>query len=174
MPIGFLRLLNRRRPDARLFPIFPVFRVVEEELDGLKVEPVPGLPGHEPSGDRASEKVEVAYEIKDLMANELIREAEGAVNDLFGVQDDRIREGPTQSQPLPPEFGHVLEEAERPGRSDPDAKGPFRHLEVDLLLADGGMVEINDIGDLEPGPGRTSREASSASMTKRLDRKSVV
>ena len=64
--------------------------MVEEELDGLEVKPVPGLPGHEPSGDRASEEVEVADEVQNLVADELVREAEGAVDDLFVVQDDGV------------------------------------------------------------------------------------
>ena len=125
--------------------------MVEEELDGLKVESVPGPPGYESSGDLTSEEVEVTDQVQDFMADELVREAEGTVDDFFGVQNESVGEGPAQGQPLPPKLGYVLEEAERPGRRDSDTECPFRHLKVDLLLADGGMIEINEIADLESG-----------------------
>src|SRR5580698_532735 len=102
-------------------------------------------------GDDVAENVvagegEIADEVEDLVADKLVVEAQGAVENAHAVENDCAGFGYAANQPHVSELLFVFLEAEGAGRGDLGAIVARRQIDDEALAADG-RGEINLVGD---------------------------
>ena len=95
---------------------------------------------------RASQEGQVADEIEDLVADELVGIPE-AVEGPPLAQHDRVVEGAAAGQAVLPHEPHVLQEAVRAGRREFIRERRLRRHPGPLLAADGGVLVVQGVGD---------------------------
>src|SRR6266851_38292 len=126
----------------------------------LDVQRVAGLAGADVPVERTPEQLEVADEVEDLVANELVAEPQRTGQDPFLVEDDRVVEA---SAPREPARAHPFDVAgESEGARRGDARrvllGPDRHGQ--LLPSDDRVREVDLVGDRQAGPVGLEGEAA--------------
>ena len=72
---------------------------------------------------RAAEQVDVAHDVEDLVAHELVGEAQGGVHDLLVVDEDAVVQPAAVRQAHRRQLLHVAQEAEGARRGDLVAEG---------------------------------------------------
>jgi len=92
--------------------------VAEEALDEGGVHGMAGALGDDAAPDAAAGQGEVADEVEDLVADELVGEAEGAVLDFAVADDDGALVGGAADEAHVAEHGFVFAEAEGAGGGD--------------------------------------------------------
>jgi len=68
----------------------PEIRVIKEEKDRLVMEAVAGPLGPKMAKQGMAEERQVAYEVKDFVADELILKSKGPADDFLFIKDHRI------------------------------------------------------------------------------------
>src|SRR5512138_2740011 len=128
---------------------------VGEDLEAE--EPVEGVPRLEAAVDAQDwypQEGKVPDGVKDLVADELVGGAEALrVDNPSGVKHHRVVQRTAAGEPRPPERFDLLKEAEGAGKRHLAAVGLGGELEVKLLAADDGVVELDDEVDPESPPG---------------------
>lgn len=71
----------------------PVLWAFQKNTDSLKMKAMSSSMGFKMSDERMPDKGKIADEIQNFMADKLIGEAEGAVDDPLLIQDQSILEG---------------------------------------------------------------------------------
>ena len=77
-----------------------------------------GRPRRDPTADRLAEQCEIAHHIEDLVAHELVREAQLSVDDTVLPDEDAVVESSPGGEPSRGELREFMYEAERAGRCD--------------------------------------------------------
>jgi len=123
--------------------------MIEEEEDGPVMQAVTGPLGPKMADQGMAEESQVADKIKGFMADKFVPEAQGSADDFLFVEDHSIVQRSPESQVALAELGNVLQEAERPGRSDLLEEELSGQRNGDLLPADDRMGKINGVGHSE-------------------------
>ena len=90
-----------------------------ENLGGKRrVQRVPRAVRDQVADDRIADERQVANRIEDLVADELVLEAQRVVQHARLTQHDRILQRAAQRQAILPQHFYVLEERERAGRGN--------------------------------------------------------
>src|SRR5262249_52404947 len=133
-----LRPLERRHPEARA-----------QHAQQRRVVRVPGHARRDAAPERTAEQVEVAEDVEDLVAHELVGEAERRVHDALLADEDEVVEPPAIGETHLLELLDLLDEAEGArGRDLAAERLEVGEAEGVFLPADGrGVVE--DVVHLE-------------------------
>src|SRR6267142_3994552 len=127
----------------------------EELAHQLLVEGVPGLHGGELADDGHPDQGEVAERVEDLVADELVREAEPfGVEDVEVVHHHRVLERAAAGEARLVEALYVALEAKRPGPGDVLLERLLVDLEAEALIGDQRVAEVDGVVDRELPPRR--------------------
>src|SRR5438105_15576617 len=108
---------QRRRLELHLDQA-PRVRVLEDLRGELRVEGMAGPMCDEMANHRIADEREVADRVEDLVADELVLEAERVVEDAGLAQHDRVLERSAERESILAEHLDVFEKRERPCRRD--------------------------------------------------------
>jgi len=125
---------------------FPRRAVFQKTRDQRGVHGVSGALGYDVAKNVVAGESEVADEVEDLVANELVVKAQRAVGDALAIQDDGISFGDTADQTHVAQLLFVLLEAEGAGGSDLRAIVAGSEINDKALAADG-RGEVDLVGD---------------------------
>ena len=126
----------------------PGLAIGEERAAELGVHGVTGTMRHDVSHDRVADQRQVADHIQNLVADELVLEAE-RVEGAGVADDDRVLERAAERQSLLPQPLHFLQEAERARRGDVLGEALFRDPLGPRLVAQQRMIEADRVAHLE-------------------------
>ena len=121
----------------------------QELLGDCGVQRVTRLRGLEPPEQGVSEKGQIADRVQDLVAHELVVEAQLAVQDAALPDHDRVLEASAQGQAVPAEAFDLVQEAEGAGGRDGLREGSRRDAQGGRLMPQERVVEADDVADLE-------------------------
>ena len=110
---------------------------------------VPGAMRHEMADDRVADEREVANRVEDLVADELVLEAQGVVENARLAEHDRVLEGAAEREPVLPQHLDVLEEREGSCRRDLFDERFLGNAQRPRLMAKERMIVADAVGDLE-------------------------
>ena len=125
---------------------FPGGAVAEQAGDERGVHGVAGAFGDDVAEDVMAGEGKVANEVEDLVAGELVAEAEIAVEDALAGEDDDTLFGGAADEAHVAEFLFVFTPAEGAGRGDFAFVGAGGEVDLVALAADGGG-EVDFVGD---------------------------
>lgn len=114
---------------------------------GVKV--VAGAMRDDRPDDRSTKQIEVSQQVEDLMANQLVPEAEIAVEYSSLADHDRIIKRPAQTQVATVKLFDIFEEAVGSARRNLFGKFLSGDVEGDRLFSEDRMVEAHGIDDLK-------------------------
>src|SRR4051794_38663156 len=137
-----LRLRVPKHP-ARGQLLILLGRGVEHLLDEARVQCVTGLRGADLADDRTADECEIAEQIENLVAHELVAEAELAAHDALVVEHDAVIDRAAARETGSAELLNVAHEAERAGGGDLLEEAVVIEVELERLAADARMVEID-------------------------------
>ena len=108
-----------------------------------------GLHGLEVAHHRVAQQREVPDGVEDLVADELVLEAQGVVQDAGLPDDHRVLQAAPPGQARPPQRFHLAQEAEGAGGGDVGGEGLGGHAHGEGLMAQERVVEADRIADGE-------------------------
>ena len=114
--------------------------------DQREVEGVAGVARDDVTEDRPAQQREVADQVEDLVADELVAVAE-LVQDAALADDDRVVERAALGEAVLPEVPHVLQEPVGAGGGELLDEHVLRRLARDRLRADHGMGAVERVAD---------------------------
>src|SRR4051812_2280685 len=118
-------------------------RGVEHLLDEARVQCVTGFRGADLADDRPADECEVAEQIEDLVADELVPEAKLAAHDALVVEHDAVIDRAAARETGSAELLDVAHEAERAGGGDLLEEAVVIEVELQRLPADDRVLEID-------------------------------
>ena len=92
---------------------------------------------------------QVADHVEDLVADELVLEAQGVVEDAGLAEHDRVVERAAEREPALAQHLHFLQEAERPRRRDLLDERLVGDPHRPGLMPEERVIEADAVGDLE-------------------------
>ena len=104
--------------------------------------------GHDVADDRMADEGEIAHDVQDLVAHELVLEPQG-VQDARIADDDGVLERSAERQAALPQPLHFLQEAEGAGRGDVLGEALLGDPLGARLVLEQRMVEADGVADLE-------------------------
>ena len=107
------------------------------------------LGGLEPAQDRVAEERQVADRVEDLVAHELVLEAQLVVEDAGLADHDRVLEAAAERQAALAQELHLAQEAEGARRCDLLGEAARRHPQRERLVPQQRVVEADRVADLE-------------------------
>src|SRR5262245_4048673 len=127
----------------------PCMRLFEDLHCELRVERMAGAMGDEMSDDWIANQSQIANRVENLVANELVFEAQGVVENTRLAEHDCILERAAKREAVLPQHLDVLQERERAGRRDVVDKRLFRHAQRPSLMTQKRVIVTDAVSDLE-------------------------
>ena len=115
---------------------------------------MPGLARVDPAVEGTTEQREVADQVEDLVAHELVPESKRPRQDPGVVEDDGVVEAAAAGEAAGAQLRHLAGEAERAGGSDPRGEFFGAEDEGQFLLPDERMGEVDLVGDRQSRSAR--------------------
>src|SRR3954447_3261982 len=116
---------------------------LEDLLHEAGVERVAGLRGADLADDRAADEREIAQQIEDLVADELVAEAEVAADHAFVVEHDAVLDRAAAGEAGSAHLLDIAQEAKRAGRRDFLEETVVVEVELQRLPSDDRVAEID-------------------------------
>ena len=122
-----------------------------------RVQRVAAAVRDEMADHREADERQIADDVEDLVADELVLEAQRVVQHAGLSEHDRVVERAAERQAALPQHLDFLQEAKRAGRRNLLDERLFRDLHRPRLMPDERVIEADAVGDLEV-VGRIERD----------------
>src|SRR5581483_3038886 len=137
--------------DAGRLEVFILFGGgLQDLLHETRMHRVAGLRGRDLADDRPPDEREITEQVEDLVANELIAEAELAVHDTLIIEHDAVFDRPAARQTGSAKLLDIAHETEGARRCDLLQEVVVIEVELHRLAADDRMVEIDLVLENQP------------------------